>query len=131
MTPVTLWPQLHYGPSYTIPDCYRSAVLFTSYCGSSYTASDIQRFDNHCESHSALEVVYNAPIAIRYSVTGPNTDKAHTHYQMFLQMLKAVFPKHLRLLYVVVPYNILFLSSVSTDGIHKCTDDQNAMKYKH
>ena len=36
----------------------------------SYTTSDIQRFDNHCESHSALEVVYNAPIAIRYNVTG-------------------------------------------------------------
>ena len=45
-------------------------MVFISYWGSSYTTSDIQRFDNHCESHSALEVVYNAPIAISYSVTG-------------------------------------------------------------
>ena len=58
------------GPSYTIQDYYRSVVVFISYWASSYTTSDIHRFDNHCESHSTLEVVYNAPIAIRYSVTG-------------------------------------------------------------
>ena len=61
---------MHLAPSYTIPDCYRSVVVFIPYWASSYTASDMQRFDNDCESHSALEVVYSAPIAIRYSVTG-------------------------------------------------------------
>ena len=59
-----------YGHSYTSTDCSWSAVVFISYWASSYTTSDIQRFDSHYESHSALEVVYNAPIAIRYSVTG-------------------------------------------------------------
>ena len=44
-------------------------MVFISKWASRYTTSDIQRFDNHCENHSALEVVYNAPIAIRYSVT--------------------------------------------------------------
>ena len=44
-------------------------MLFMSYRASSCTTSVMQRFDNHCESHSALEVVYNAPVAIRYSVT--------------------------------------------------------------
>ena len=50
-------------------------MVFISYWASGYTASDIQRFDNHCESYSALEVVYNAPIAIRYSVTGTSIDR--------------------------------------------------------
>ena len=60
---------IHSGPSYTIPDCSGSVVVFISYWASCYTTPDIQRFDNHCASHSALQLVYYAPIAIRYSVT--------------------------------------------------------------
>ena len=45
-------------------------MVFISYWAGCYTTSDKQRFDNHCESHSALEVGYIAPIAIQYSVTG-------------------------------------------------------------
>ena len=61
-------------------------MAFVAYWASGYTASDIQRFDNHCESYSALEVVYNAPIAIRYSVTG--TSIAYISVNIFRIELK-------------------------------------------
>ena len=56
----------------------------------SYTTSDMQRFDNHCESHSALEVVHNAPIAIRYRVTGALNTKGPVtkNLRTYMQCLK-------------------------------------------
>ena len=45
-------------------------MVFISFWASSYLTSDIQHFDNDCESRSALEMAYNALLAIRYSVAG-------------------------------------------------------------
>ena len=75
-------------------------MVFISYWASSYTVSDIQRFDNHCESHSALEVVYNAPMAIRYSVTGALKSLAPSKLGLKIAVCQELKPRYIVILSV-------------------------------